>query len=853
MNTDISKKPIDTLNLTELIRKDEVSADSFIPSQSTEQNEEPIQLPTAQLDNTTNVIVVNEQTDILTELPNNEIINCTDREPTGNKFKKIVLNEKTDKSINILCDKLYDATEEKSNKPKLSINKKLEENDCEHVRSSEIMESSEECSLPVPETSIVAEKSSYFSIPDEVDQKHSSKVEGNEQSEAFDSIDQITSLPNSDNILCELVKENHNQVSKVENEKLITIKEYTGDSSENILSFENTKSFKKCDLLTSESDNDETINFNISNPNFIINECVSKKEINRQTEKIENSDETTSLTNDNYENTAHESTNKSHCPSLNENLKEGAKIYLISCEESPNNSENFKNSDLCPISSSGREINTNIELEGDFNIINNIEIIDHNVSTKERNLQNEECENIGKVDASDIDQSLIDQSSSTEQLTEREDEKSFVHRDIKKLFGGLSSIQQFPVSKVERDVTYKNIEKIKQEETLNIGKVDASDIDQSLIDQSSSTEQLAQPEDEKSFVHKDIKNPFYGFSGIERFPVSKVERDLTHKNIEKINEEENQQIKAELVEKNLQRMFGSSETMQDSVTYKDEQSSVTSDEKEIMEHIFIEENNSNVTNIETETAIEIISSGESSESQFLISPKKKSNNVIQSDESDEKPTDEPNATKSKRSGKIVKRDEIVIPRKKFLTKIRNIKRIGVKPMTISKSKPCTSRSIPKALEVPIETVTAKHDLTSISDTLIDSASSCLLVKKQRIAHTPKRICINAENIDQEQKTVPKIIKKTKLNLKSTHKNEAKQPGDKISSILEVFDKTCKERAKIYRNLNVSKSVQAESISLRSLISNDVQILSNKSRTDSAMEGIYYFQSNKILIIIAVMI
>ena len=45
MNTDISKKSIGegTLNLTELIRKDEVSVDSFKPSQSTEKNEEPVQ------------------------------------------------------------------------------------------------------------------------------------------------------------------------------------------------------------------------------------------------------------------------------------------------------------------------------------------------------------------------------------------------------------------------------------------------------------------------------------------------------------------------------------------------------------------------------------------------------------------------------------------------------------------------------------------------------------------------------------------------------------------------------------------------------------------------------------------
>ncbi|XP_031783522.1 uncharacterized protein LOC100121279 [Nasonia vitripennis] len=216
------------------------------------------------------------------------------------------------------------------------------------------------------------------------------------------------------------------------------------------------------------------------------------------------------------------------------------------------------------------------------------------------------------------------------------------------------------------------------------------------------------------------------------------------------------------------------------------------------------------------------SSNASSESKcFSVSGIKrgiigKSRNLITSDDSSEEDYKADSPWTRKRKNLDVDSRESPITIKKVLTKIGNFRKACDDPNLLEKMIP----PLPELPELPESPPTQSRPTSIQSPNSISSMrpepSSTISVNdaelpyvpptKQRIAHTPKTI----EPISTSSEGLA-VIKKTK-----TIKKPKAKSGDKISEILEVYDKTCKERQEINRKLNPPAPPD---ISLRILLSN----------------------------------
>lgn len=204
------------------------------------------------------------------------------------------------------------------------------------------------------------------------------------------------------------------------------------------------------------------------------------------------------------------------------------------------------------------------------------------------------------------------------------------------------------------------------------------------------------------------------------------------------------------------------------------------------------------------------SSNSSSESKcFSLSGLKrgkigKTRNFIKSDESsDDREADSP----CMRKRKNLDNDSRESPIKKVLTRIGNFRKACDDPQLLEKIIIPSLSELPEfpptqdGPMIPCKTsnqspdsITSRKTETCSTTIGVDTRPPYLPPTKQRIAHTPKNI-EPSTSFESKNQTDTVIRKK-----KSIKKPKAK-PGDKISEILEVFDKTCKERQQINRNLN----------------------------------------------------
>ncbi|OXU30848.1 hypothetical protein TSAR_012652 [Trichomalopsis sarcophagae] len=216
------------------------------------------------------------------------------------------------------------------------------------------------------------------------------------------------------------------------------------------------------------------------------------------------------------------------------------------------------------------------------------------------------------------------------------------------------------------------------------------------------------------------------------------------------------------------------------------------------------------------------SSNASSESKcFSVSGIKrgiigKSRNVITSDDSSEEDYKTHSPWTRKRKNLDVDSRESPITIKKVLTKIGNFRKACDDPNLLEKMIPPLpelpelpesppTQSKPTSIQSP-NSISSMRPNPSSTTSVNDSELPYVPPTKQRIAHTPKTI----EPISTSSEGLA-LIKKTK-----TIKKTKAMSGDKISEILEVYDKTCKERQEINRKLNPPAPPD---ISLRILLSN----------------------------------
>jgi hypothetical protein len=126
-------------------------------------------------------------------------------------------------------------------------------------------------------------------------------------------------------------------------------------------------------------------------------------------------------------------------------------------------------------------------------------------------------------------------------------------------------------------------------------------------------------------------------------------------------------------------------------------------------------------------------------------------------------------------------------RKKLLSKIRNLSRNSKKPMFSNKIELGTSQSKEKLNNVNDATV---NKLPNNSNIIVESIPTLELPKKQRIAHTPKSINFNLNNVSNNQ------VKDKVKQVKSVSKDTTEDSVDKVSTIMDQIDKIFKVKLKV---------------------------------------------------------